>query len=76
MFVHWVCPYENSFRSKMSDANNFAEVSIIDYGAGNIGSIVNMIKKLGGTGKLVHTPKKYCPLKNWYCPVWDTLIMA
>jgi len=33
-------------------------ISIIDYGAGNIGSIVNMIRKLGGTPELVSTPEQ------------------
>ncbi len=31
-------------------------ISIIDYGAGNIGSIVNMIRRLGGTSKIVSSP--------------------
>lgn len=33
-------------------------ISIIDYGAGNIGSIVNMIRKLGGKAELVSTPEQ------------------
>lgn len=33
-------------------------ISIIDYGAGNIGSIVNMIRKLGGNAELVSTPEQ------------------
>lgn len=31
-------------------------VSIVDYGAGNIGSLVNMIKKVGGQVALAKTP--------------------
>jgi len=33
-------------------------ISIIDYGAGNIGSILNMFRKLGGEAKLVSTPQE------------------
>ncbi|WP_193337140.1 imidazole glycerol phosphate synthase subunit HisH [Devosia beringensis] len=31
-------------------------VTVIDYGAGNTGSVVNMIKKVGGTPALARTP--------------------
>lgn len=52
----------------MIEIDNFAEVSIIDYGAGNIGSIVNMIKKLGGIGKLVCTPEEILSAKKLILP--------
>lgn len=32
-------------------------ISVIDYGAGNIGSILNMVKKLGGEAELISTPE-------------------
>lgn len=32
-------------------------ISIIDYGVGNLGSILNMIKKIGGSSRLVGTPE-------------------
>lgn len=33
-------------------------ISVIDYGAGNIGSILNMIRKLSGEAQLVSTPEE------------------
>lgn len=52
----------------MTETYDYAEVSIVDYGAGNIGSIVNMIKKLGGTGKLVHTPEEILSAQKLVLP--------
>lgn len=52
----------------MTEVTDYAEVSIIDYGAGNIGSIVNMIKKLGGTGKLVSSPAEILSAKKLVLP--------
>lgn len=31
-------------------------IAIVDYGLGNLGSIVNMLKKLGHASEIVHTP--------------------
>lgn len=36
-------------------------ISIINYGAGNIGSIINMIKKVGGACEVIESPEQ---LKN------------
>ena len=33
-------------------------VDIVDYGVGNIGSIMNMLKKVGGTAQVVSTPEQ------------------
>jgi glutamine amidotransferase len=33
-------------------------INVIDYGAGNIGSILNMIRKLSGEAELVSTPEQ------------------
>lgn len=33
-------------------------ISVIDYGLGNLGSVLNMIKKVGGQAKLVSTPEE------------------
>ena len=33
-------------------------ISIIDYGVGNIGSIINMIKKVGGVSEVINDPSK------------------
>jgi glutamine amidotransferase len=44
------------------------EISIIDYGAGNIGSIVNMIKKLGGIAKLVNSTNEILAAKKLVLP--------
>jgi glutamine amidotransferase len=52
----------------MTETEDFDHVSIVDYGAGNIGSIVNMIKKLGGTGKLVSTPAEILSAKKLVLP--------
>lgn len=51
----------------MIEAEN-TEISIIDYGAGNIGSIVNMIRKLGGTGKLVSSSTEITEAKKLVLP--------
>lgn len=33
-------------------------ISIIDYGVGNIGSIINMIKKVGGVSEVINDPSQ------------------
>jgi len=33
-------------------------ISIVDYGMGNLGSVLNMFKKIGVTAELVNTPEK------------------
>jgi hypothetical protein len=41
-------------------------IYVVDYGAGNIGSVLNMIRKVGGMQLLPHNlmncgvPKRYC----------------
>lgn len=36
----------------MTESTTTREILIVDYGMGNVGSLVNMIKKVGGTSKL------------------------
>jgi glutamine amidotransferase len=43
-------------------------ISVIDYGAGNIGSIVNMIRKLGGDAALVSTPERILSAEKLILP--------
>lgn len=33
-------------------------IGVLDYGIGNIGSILNMVKKAGAEGRAVHTAKE------------------
>lgn len=43
-------------------------ISVIDYGAGNIGSILNMIRKLSGDAKLVSTPEEISKAEKLILP--------
>lgn len=43
-------------------------IGVIDYGAGNIGSILNMIKKAGGKARLVRTPEEIADTEKLILP--------
>ena len=43
-------------------------ISVIDYGAGNIGSILNMVRKLSGEAKLVSTPEEISKAEKLILP--------
>jgi glutamine amidotransferase len=43
-------------------------VDIVDYGAGNIGSVINMVKKVGGTAQVVSGPEKLIQAEKLILP--------
>ena len=45
-----------------------AEVSILDYGIGNTGSIINMFRKLRVDAEVVSTQSALAPRNGWCCP--------
>lgn len=47
---------------------NDCKISVIDYGMGNIGSVVNMIRKAGGMPELVSDPKGIVNAKKLLLP--------
>jgi imidazole glycerol-phosphate synthase subunit HisH len=47
---------------------NFNKISIIDYGVGNIGSISNIIKKLGGLSEVLADPDELTNSKKIILP--------
>ncbi len=44
------------------------EITIIDYGVGNLGAISNMIKRVGGTAVLARTPEEVNAGKKFILP--------
>lgn len=51
-------------------------ITIVDYGVGNIGSIVNMINKMGGQSIVVNSPDELGIAKKIICQVLEVLILA
>lgn len=43
-------------------------ISVIDYGMGNIGSVLNMINKIGAEGKVITTPEDILSAKKLLLP--------
>lgn len=50
-------------------------VTVIDYGMGNLGSIANMIKKMGGESVITSDKEVIAKAKKLYYPVLVLSIM-
>lgn len=45
-------------------------ITIIDYGAGNIGSVLNMIRHVGGLAEVTGNAAGVLGAKRYCCPAW------